>query len=414
MSRVRLAIAVAALASLAAACQLIAGIQDHRFQLEAQPAEAGPVDSAVPDAPALPDPCSHTAPPRRPDAGFDDITTTYVFAVRTVDFSGADEAGAPLGYDLDGVCTCDSRPGTAHGGATACTPPAAVPCDFDGGVDNALYGPFRSVAGFLGTDNTGAALLGNQSECGRETLLLVVGDYNGRADDGNVRVGLIPSFGIRDPHDAGDDPDSACGNGTAAPYPAKWDGTDVWSFAEGTAIRKGPDVIPVVVTPDAYVTGYRLVVPPVRSVTLFLGNQAVELSSPAAVATLVGIDAQGNDVPPGTTPVAFRISDGVIAGRIATYAFLTSLGQLKPKGANGGLLCNYAPIAIPLKQQACGIADILTDPIRDFQAPDGSPFLCDAISTAVRFTAQPAQVGDVYSPDAGPDAGCAADWPNCR
>jgi hypothetical protein len=409
----RTAVAAATLASLAAACQLIAGIKDHRFDVEAIPDEGGASDVSTPDAPLPPDPCAHTTFPPRPDAGFDDIKGTYTFAVRTVDFSGADDAGAPLGFDLDHVCTCDHAAATAHLGVASCTPPGPTPCDYEGGIDNALYKPFKDFGGFLGSIGTGTALLGDQAECGRETLLLVVADYNGLADDSLVKVGLIPSFGVREPHDGGEVPDSSCTTSPDPPYPAKWDGTDVWSFAEGTAIRRGPDVFPVVSTSEAYVTGYRLIVPPVRSVTLFLGAQTVEVSSPAAVATLVGIDAYGKDVPAGAPAAGFRIADGVLGGRIAVGALLAALGQFKPKAANGEFLCNYPLYAIPLKQQVCADRDILSDPVKDFLPTDVAPFACDAVSTAVRFTGQMAQVGDVYSPDAGQEGGCAPDWTVC-
>ncbi len=408
MSRLRRTLAVAALAAFAAACQLIAGIKDHRFQVDEAPApEAGPADTA---APPPPDPCAHVTLPPRPDAAFDEAAGTYIVALRTIDFSGADDAGAPLGFDLDGVCTCDTDPATAHQGASACTPPGALPCDFEGGVDNALYNPFRSAAGFLGPLGNGAALLGDQAECGRETLLLVVTDYNGKADDSLVKVGLIPSYGIRQPHDAGEIPDSACTSTPGPPYPAKWDGTDVWSFAEGTAVRRGEILVPLISTPDAYVTGYRLVVPPVRAVTLFLGTVSLEVSSPAVVATLVGVDPSGRDVAPGAPAASFRIAEGTLGGRIGIAAFLSAIGQLRVKGGN--IVCQTPLIGDVVRNQLCASRDILSDPVRDFQPPGAPPFACDAVSTAVRFAGQAARVGDSFSPDGGKSP-CDPSWPVC-
>jgi hypothetical protein len=411
--RVLVAATSALLASLAVACQIIAGIKDHSFQVDVEPDEAGTPD-ATPDGAAAPDPCDHQLLPARPDAAFDSVTNSYILAVRTIDFSGRDDAGAVLGFDLDGVCTCDTRPDTAHGGMTSCTPPFDIPCDYDSGVDNALAAPFHAVAGFLGDSGSGSALLGDQAECGRETLVFIIGDYNGKADDSQVKVGLIPSYGIREPHDAGEIPDSACTSSPDPPYPAKWDGTDKWSFAEGTAIRKGTEVIPVIVTADAFVTNYRLVVPPVRSVTIFFGAQALEVSSPATIATLIAVDGQGNDLPPGAPAVSFRVSDGIISGRIGTSALLAALGQLKPRTAGGGFLCDDPVFAFTVKKTICGARDILSDPAKDFQPPGGPPFACDAVSMAVRFTGQMAQIGDMYSPDAGAEGGCGTDWSTCQ
>ena len=411
------AAAIALLASLAAACQLIAGIENHGFTVDEPVAEAGPPDTSVPEAASLPDPCAHKMLPPRPDAAFDEIKGFYVFAVRTADFSGADDAGTPLGYDLDGVCTCDTRPGAAHAGAASCTAPGSTPCDYDAGVDNALYAPFRAAAGFLGDSGNGSALLGNQTECGRETLLIVLGDYNGLADDPKVRVGLLPSFGIQEPHDAGDDPDSSCGNSGAPPYPAKWDGTDIWTYKTGTGLGSGVTIIPAIGTSDAYVTGYRLVVPPVGAISVFLGTAPVEISSPATVATLQGVDAFGNDVPSGTTPVGFRLRDGVLSGRVAVGALLQTIGLLVTKSSINPSdiipVCQDVLKGEVIRKQICNGRDIQSDPAKDFQPPGAAPFACDAVSTAVRFTADMAQVGDPYLPDAGPDAGCPADWPVC-
>ncbi len=413
--RSRFVVVVAAtLGSFGAACQLIAGIKDHRFQVEVQPDEAGAADSASTESAAPLDPCVHLGLPERPDAAFDGVTNRYIFAVRTVDFSGGDDAGQPLGFDLDGVCTCDPRPYTAHAGATSCTPPGGQSlCDGDGGVDNALFGPFRQIAAALGPAGAGKALLGTQAECGRETLLLVLRDYNGKADDAHVSVGLIPSYGIQESHDAGEIPDSSCTTSPDPPYPAKWDGTDKWSFAMGTALRQGGEVFPVINSPDAFVTGYRLVVPPVRAINLFLGAQSVEVSSPATIATLVGVDADGNDVLPGAAAAGYRLADGMISGRIAVGALLSTVGQFKPKSADGGLLCNDVFFSNLVKGEACRARDIQSDPAKDFQPPGDTPFACDAVSTAISFTGQMAQIGNGYSPDAGPEAGCPAEWPIC-
>src|SRR5262249_2907511 len=90
-------------------CQLLVGIEDDHFRV-------------VPSAPKIPDPCARAVPPPRPDAGDSDSKFgPLVFALREIELST--EGEAEPGFDLDGVCTCDGRKGTAHDGASSCTPP---------------------------------------------------------------------------------------------------------------------------------------------------------------------------------------------------------------------------------------------------------------------------------------------------
>src|SRR6185436_16187180 len=62
-----------------------------------------------------------------------------VFATTSEDFTGRNDAGEVVGYDLDGVCSCDARDKSKHAGQESCVRPdsGVEPCDADGGIDNA-------------------------------------------------------------------------------------------------------------------------------------------------------------------------------------------------------------------------------------------------------------------------------------
>jgi hypothetical protein len=417
----RVALALSVTGAAIGACQVLAGIEDRTFTVvdaSAPPPDAGEAGGEA--EAALPDPCEHSGPPPRPQIPFDETNYKYIVAIRSADFSGGDGAGHALGFDLDGVCTCDKRPGTAHGGASSCAAPSGSSvCDFDGGVDNAVFTPFQSITKF--TPNVNGDLIGNQLMCGRQTLLIYIAGYNGKADDDLVSVGLVPSWGIQEPQEAGV-PDADCyltgspEERAQPPYPARWDGTDRWSTFPNSVARGSGNVVPNGIVFDAYVAGYRLVVPtdPTRTMTFFLGGSTITVAEPLVVADLVGIDGQGNDVDGGAPGGAtnFRIAGGVLAGRVAAQQFLDGVGLLK-KGS-GDLLCQDPVLTLAAIKVVCPARDITSDPLRDIQTqPDGAPYGCDAVSVAIRFSAVPAQIGEDYAPDAASDAMCPDAWAVC-
>jgi hypothetical protein len=176
-------------------------------------------------------------------------------------------------------------------------------------------------------------------------------------------------------------------------------------------------VLPVDVLDDAYVTGFRLVVPAstIHKVTTVLGGGTIEVASPVVVADLVGADDKGNDVDGGVEAGAtrFRISGGVLTGRVSTSAFFAGLGLLKKTQSGTGYFCQDSVFAPTATQYVCNARDISSDPRRDFGAqPDGAPYACDGVSLAVKFSASWAQLGDDYTPDAS-DAGCPDSWGLC-
>src|SRR5206468_3264530 len=114
-----------------------------------------------------------------------------VLAVRTVSVAGALDGGAPIGFDLDGVCTCVTDPGTAHGGQPSCVPPdgSMIACDQDGGVDRQVTNVIAGYPLFFG---------GRSADNGGPSLIMKITKYNGRANDAEVFLAAFGSQGIYD------------------------------------------------------------------------------------------------------------------------------------------------------------------------------------------------------------------------
>ena len=92
-----------ALASGVIACGLIVGIDDHNFTF-------AEVDAEVADA-AIPDPCSHAAPPGPPDADDDPFTkNTYLIVFRTIDPLATDDGGGSATTSIMSAPALTTRP----------------------------------------------------------------------------------------------------------------------------------------------------------------------------------------------------------------------------------------------------------------------------------------------------------------
>ena len=94
----------------------------------------------------------------------------------------------------------------------------------------------------------------------------------------------------------------------------------------------------------------------------------------------------------------------MIDGRWATGSLLSSLAALHdPLSSKGGFLCGTDNTYAIAKNEICSAMDIAADPKLD---QTGAP--CDAVSVAVGFTADPAQLGAVVT-KAKPAQGCVSD-----
>jgi hypothetical protein len=403
----------------ALACQLILGIDDHDFNAPSVTTDADSTDAADTGPRDL---CAHAGPPTNAEGkDLPNMPAPLTFALRTSSFSGASDA-APGGYDLDNACTCDPRDPRSEAGPTCLpskSPSAPSACDGDGGVDNAaaaILSTFQIalVALKLPTDVDG--LLSRELECGRQSLILVLENYNGQADDPDIRIRPLVSYGIREAHDGGEKlgHPSCPGDeaGTFPPgsaYPAKFDESDFWTLRAG-----GGAGFPF----PGWVRGFKLVSDR-RSVSheviplLLFGGTVLSVSTPVLTGDLVPLDSAGNDIriidgkidTPDGTAKRFRIRNGELTGRASSAELLEGFGKLNVNLGLGGpgdtrrLLCSYTDVFPLLKQAICDAVDVHRLPFRDYK---GEP--CDALSIVLRFEASPASVRgtfDVPEPDGG-------------
>lgn len=341
------------------ACQVVAGIEPVE-KIER-------VDgSDVPDsAPDVVDPCIHASPPPEPveDDDPDAELPPFYLAFRTIDVVAKDEGGY-LGFDLDGVCTCDDRPGTASGGASSCTP-KLKDCDGDGGVDNGAAPLFERFAP-SGLSPGDSATKGITS--GKRGLLLYVKGYNGKPNDRGISVGVMLSHGIVD--------GSGCGTSTGGERsPPGWCGKDLWTYSL-------EHVKPASKEPLVLVTGYvnqgTLVFRSDLPITAFFGTATVSIGGPIAAGVLEK-NAAGN-----------WTLRGRLGGRIPVTELLAAAGTFKGPGdsESDARLCT-SPLFTTLKKMLCEAVDIRRTSARDFE--DGA---CDALSTTLTFTAEQSMVGE--------------------
>jgi hypothetical protein len=372
-------VALAVLVANVLACQLILGIGDDPYRFAPPPATPG---------------CPHGARPRRlPDASDEGPKATYIFAMRRFDLSGRTATGEPAGYDLDGVCTCDPRDTSPRRGATSCVPPASSArdggCDYDAGIDNAMAEAFQNLDLLGGGQND----LREQIACGRENLLLFLDNYNGEADDPDVLVSLLPSFGIHE-GDAAPDARACVYEDTPAGQPVdsippRWDGNDRWSTRQSEVRSDRPSLLL-----PGWVSGFHLVMDAragegeedERTVPLVFGHGTVSLGGPILTATLVK-----------TSAGSFQVEDGIFTGRTPVDDVLRALGAFRVATSisASGYLCG-APLFGAVQAFACSAADAVSPASRDFS---GDP--CNAVSLVLQFSAEPAKLGGVFEPDSG-------------
>lgn len=342
------------------------------------------------DGAAAGDPCAHVGPPGPPstdDAPGEELPP-FVLAI---DVATLDPAKAP-GFDLDGVCTCDSRAGTAADGGPSCASRPNVVCDGDGGTDNTIA-TVAQVAAANGIDRAVARLIAS----GERTLLLRLAQYNGRANDPEVAVGAILAEGIRTKTCADSMPSGDAGTWT----PGKC-GDDTWTLSSDSVSSTG---VPAVIG-KGFVHDYRLVVPRFAlPVTLpFTGDTVISFHEAIVSGRLVPLDAnlQPRDASRAPLPAEerlYRIEDGLLAGRAKTGDVLSAIGHY-PWSAGGGPLCNQSVFPF-VRQTICESADIALQP----SAPANDA--CDALSAGVGFVAIPARPGAIV-PSPPPPTACAA------
>jgi hypothetical protein len=389
------ALAATLLLSGVVACSLIVGIEPRPLRTTA--GDAG-LDAPPPD-----DLCRHTPvadPPSRDDSP---EGRQFVMAINWLSYekTGTDVA---QGFDLDGTCTCTTGP-TAHDGGPSCIPPDSgdplASCDFADGIDDELakipYTQFDAVKSDTITRAIG---------CGRGGVLIVLVGYNGRANDSSVSVGIVPSFGILTPHEAGE-PLAVCDAGKGPPptYRARFDGTDRWSANDRFATKDTPINVFA-----GYVVDWTLVVRNAEHVPLTIGPIAFEGAGAELAGTLVPLDATGKELPTGSDAgaAAVRLDYGRIGGRVPATSVLAAVETLNPSSGDKSQVCPGGLFYEAIKVAVCTHLDLTANPGDDFTGA-----ACSALSVGVSFTATPAVFGDPTSLDAGPPPCADSAPPTC-
>jgi len=371
----RMALAVA----LGAGCTLLYDAGDF---------EVGLRDADTPRPPepdAAPDPCDHALPPPRPDAS-DTSGASITFALSHLALVSGD--GARVGFDLDGVCTCDDRPGTVRGGASSCAPRRADEplCDQRGGRDNGAAVVFAKLV----PDRADAGVDVGYDVAAREGaggVLVELGEYSGAENDPSVFVGIYDSPGLDPPRDcdAGVRGDAGV-NGEGKPRPA-WGGCDEWRVAEGSVLGSRPRTF----TREAWVANGTLVA---RFTTLSIRIGSSEVLLYDAIVTA----AIKRPAPPALP----RLEQGVLAGRVVGSDLLRVFGE---QIVLGRPLCLDPVSSAVFRATACGMLDLGSSP--DASAP------CDSVSFTVEFSGGLAQRG-IVAPGAPAKTPCAsAPPPSC-
>gem|GEM_PF-2648587 len=362
--------------ALGAGCTLLYDAGDF----EAGQRDAGaPAEDASTAADARPDPCEHALPPSRPDAADVPGGLSLTFALSHLALVSGN--GDRVGFDLDGVCTCDERPGTARAGASTCAPrrPEEPLCDRPGGRDNGAAAVFaklipdRAEAGVdVGFD------IGVREGVGG--VLVELGEYSGAASDPSVFVAFYDSPGLDPPSDCdGGTRGDAGVNGEGKHRPA-WGGCDAWRLGEGALLGARPRTF----TRDAWVAGGVLVA---RFTTLGIRIGATEAILYDAIlsATLE------RPAPPGQP----RLTGGVLAGRALGAEILRVFGE---QVVLGRPLCLDAVSSTIFRAAACATLDLGSSP--DAAAP------CDSMSFTVEVAGGLARKGTI-APSAPAKSLCA-------
>lgn len=390
MVRLKRAVFLGGMAAAAAVWLAVACSSPYGEALDPFTTDAASVDAAADEAAtATTEPCQRTVPkvlPATDDAPSEEVPP-FVIAVATLDFT---KKGDAKGFDLDGVCTCDTRPGNAKGGVASCQGQEA--CDADGGVDNAFGDLITSIeTEIVGGDQLLGSLgkLSSDISTGRRTVLLYVMHYNGRANDREIEIGLLPSDGIRSPTCPGSE------EGSDGNFSPGYCGDDAWTATPDGFINGTPALRAI-----GYVNDYQLVARADGKASVPFGAAPLELGAPLITGKIVPL---GEDLQPralGQAPSTekekrlFRVDDGQLVGRLTSSSLLATLGNaaLGPLATKPNERVCMNPIYIFVRTQVCGAVDVASSASFDFY----ENFACDAISAVLTFTAKPAVLGEVF------------------
>jgi hypothetical protein len=301
-------------------------------------------------------PCVYARPPDQPDGGSGG-DLEFIVAVREINFGDVTGNPKEIGFDLDSRCTCD-------GEGSACLRESwasAEACDGPGGRDNAAGVLLSEMAPLF--SGFGSARWSQGAVEGSWSVLLRVRNYNGLADDRDVRLDwYVPGPYWADKSDKSDVP--------------SWDGTDTWPIQSNSLVEQGGkfDIDrPKVYDEHAYVTGGVLVGSLSASAFQVSKDYTIDLSGAFITAKVVE-GAQG-----------WTLQDGVLAGRWKLSGMLAQASRIEIFSVP---VCMDHPAYGGVKEKICALADI-------HSGLGGPTTPCDSISAGLEFQASPAGFGNI-------------------
>jgi hypothetical protein len=316
------------------------------------------------------DTCMHAVPPPAPATSMPGDVGPIVVALRTVDLGEVDDA--IIGFDLDGLCTCEGTPM----GPPDCLG-SVLACDHPHGVDDAAQALFSLILSALGS--VSSVSFSAAANDGQWSSLAQITGYNGLADDDQVTLDSYGSVGF-----------VGLGADGGPPVPA-WDGSDVW-YISSESVKNGNPNTPLFQDTHAYVANHMLVTHLANVVFRFptgSSNLLFQLSNVVMAGTLAqDADAGGWSLTGGTLAGMWTYSD--------VFALISSY-----RDAGGSPICTGSTEFLFGKSQICAAGDILTS------GPPDTSTMCDAISFGMSFSSYAAQLGPVLAP-APTTPGCPA------
>lgn len=329
-------------------------------------------------------------PPDRLEVEDGPSVPPVLFALRDVELEQSGSSTG-IGYDLDGYCT------EGPGDQGECAPPAilsdatpgeplSLPRDGVDGIDNVfgseLYPPIdlalqisddpaiKAVYGADGEQRTFQGVARESHLAGQGTLLVLVEEWDGTANDPRVRVSTLQAAagtpcvdgnGTPPPVEFDDEGNLVSSvDGTPAPPPS-WDGNDCWWARRDAFVADDPQNDPRILDDRAFVTDGTLVqsLPEGREILFFAGPVGSRVVLTGGFATFEPRD-DGS------------IDNVLVAGR-------WSIADLFETGPHMGL-CAGTNVE--------GTLTNLLDQVADVRRSPGPPDLstaCDAVSIGVRF-----------------------------
>ena len=357
------------------ACQVVAGIEPVEKR-DPSAAQEGGSSGGEGGSSGSSDPCGHVQPPELPekDDAPEDEEPPFFLALRTIKLI-PEPTDVYQGYDLDNVCPCDRRKGTAFEGASSCKGVTADDCDRDGGIDNSAVGLFQTFAptGFSPDKAANQGIVD-----GRRGLLIRVAKYNGKANDRDVIVGAMISHGILDGRGC-----ETTVNPSLDRAPPGWCGGDLWTYPQ--AFVK-PGVTEPISSGSGWVKDGELVYKSQSSVRMFLAGAVISFNLPITAGRLSKVEGRWH-------------FEGMLTGRIPVSDLLRAVGSVETDNQK---LCQTAYFSLGVKPELCKRADIMeTDRFDNEDPPQG----CNAVSASVLFTADEAAVGGERT-ERDEDTGC--------